>query len=145
MQTEPKRRSDYKYFHPVTTRWSDNDIYGNIDNVVYYSWFNTAVNRFLIANGVLDIEDSPVVGLVVETYCCYFNPVNFPDRISVGLRVTTLGNSSVCYEVGVFRGDEEKAAAQGHYIYVYVDREMRKPTVIPQAMRTVLQSICVNI
>jgi acyl-CoA thioester hydrolase len=119
----------------------DNDVYGHVNNVIYYSWFDTAVNQFLIANDVLDIEQSPVVGLVIETQCNYFAPVAFPDQITIGVRVAKLGNSSVRYEVGVFRGDEEDASAQGHFIHVYVNRETRIPVAIPDKMRTLLQSI----
>jgi acyl-CoA thioester hydrolase len=112
-----------------------------VNNVVYYSWFDTAVNRFLIANDVLDIEQSPVIGLVIETQCNYFAPVAFPDRITIGIRVARLGNSSVRYEVGVFREDEEEAAAQGHFVHVYVSRDTRRSAAIPEKMRTLLQSI----
>lgn len=141
MRAEAKQRSEFKHFHAITTRWSDNDAYAHVNNVVYYSWFDTVVNQFLIANGVLDIEHSPVIGLVVETQCNYFASVAFPDRVTAGLRVTRLGNSSVCYEVGIFREDEESACAQGHFVHVYVDRATRKPAALPDNMRTLLQSI----
>lgn len=119
----------------------DNDAYGHVNNVVYYSWFDTAVNQFLISNRVLDIERSPVIGLVIETQCNYFASVAFPERVEAGIRVTKLGNSSVRYEVGIFREDQEFAAAQGHFVHVYVDRETRRPSAIPEAMRKLLQSI----
>jgi acyl-CoA thioester hydrolase len=141
MRTEAKRRSDYRHFHLITTRWMDNDVYGHVNNVVYYSWFDTVVNHFLVAHGALDIERSPLIGLVIETQCNYFAPVAFPDRVTAGLRVTKLGNSSVRYEVGIFRDDEDSAAAQGHFIHVYVDRATRKPNAIPDGMRALLQSI----
>ena len=141
MQGKSDTRSDYKHFHTITTRWMDNDIYGHVNNVIYYSWFDTAVNQFLIANDVLDIEHSPVVGLVIETQCNYFAPVAFPDRITNGIRVAKLGNSSVRYEVGVFREDEAQVSAQGHFIHVYVSRETRRPAAITDDMRRVLQSI----
>ncbi len=134
-------RSDFKWFSTVTTRWMDNDSYGHVNNVIYYSWFDTAVNQFLIANGVLDIENSPVIGLVIETQCNYFAPLAFPDRIAIGIRVAKLGNSSVRYEVGVFREDEEKVSAQGHFVHVYVSRETRRPVSLPDNLRAVLQSI----
>ena len=134
-------RSDFKWFSTVTTRWMDNDVYGHVNNVIYYSWFDTAVNQFLIANGVLDIENSPVIGLVIETQCNYFAPLAFPDRIAIGIRVAKLGNSSVRYEVGVFREDEEKVSAQGHFVHVYVSRETRRPVSLPDNLRAVLQSI----
>lgn len=141
MRAEAKRRSDFKHFHTITTRWMDNDVYGHVNNVVYYSWFDTVVNQFLVANEALDIERSPVIGLVIETQCNYFASLAFPERISAGLRVTKLGNSSVRYEVGIFREGEESASAQGHFIHVYVDRETRKPSAIPEKMRALLQTI----
>jgi len=141
MRAEARQRSDYQHFHPITTRWMDNDAYGHVNNVVYYSWFDTVVNQFLIANGALDIEHSPVIGLVIETQCNYFASVAFPDLVTAGLRVTKLGNSSVRYEVAIFRGDEDRASAQGHFVHVYVDRLTRKPSAIPDRMRTLLQTI----
>ncbi|GIZ50619.1 thioesterase [Noviherbaspirillum aridicola] len=119
----------------------DNDAYGHVNNVVYYSWFDTAVNQFLILNGVLDIERSPVIGLVIETQCNYFASVAFPERVVAGVRVTKLGTSSVRYEVGIFREDEETAAAQGHFVHVYVDRATRRPTPLPEPMRKLLETI----
>lgn len=141
MRTEAKKRSDYRHFHAITTRWMDNDAYGHVNNVVYYSWFDTVVNQFLIAGDALDIGRSPVIGLVIETQCAYFASIAFPDRITAGLRVTKLGNSSVRYEVGIFREDEENASAQGHFVHVYVDRATRKPGPIPEKVRGLLQSI----
>lgn len=141
MRAEANNRSDYKHFQAITTRWMDNDAYGHVNNVVYYSWFDTVVNQFLIANGALDVECSPVIGLVVETHCNYFASVAFPQRITAGLRVAKLGNSSVRYEVAIFREDEENASAQGHFVHVYVERESRQPGAIPATMRTLLQTI----
>ncbi|HJV82254.1 thioesterase family protein [Noviherbaspirillum sp.] len=141
MRPQAKSRSDFKYFHAITTRWMDNDAYGHVNNVVYYSWFDTVVNQFLIVNNVLDIERSPVIGLVIETQCNYFASVAFPERVTAGLRVTKLGKSSVRYEVGIFRGGEENASAQGHFVHVYVDRDSRKPGAIPDDMRSLLQTI----
>lgn len=141
MRVEAKKRSDFKHFHTITTRWMDNDAYGHVNNVVYYSWFDTVVNEFLIANGALDIEHSPVIGLVIETQCNYFASVAFPEAIAAGMRVTKLGNSSVRYEVGIFREGEDSASAQGHFVHVYVDRESRKPSAIPEKMRALLQTI----
>jgi acyl-CoA thioester hydrolase len=144
MRAEANKRSDYKHFHAITTRWMDNDVYGHVNNVVYYSWFDTVVNEFLVANEVLDIEHSPVIGLVIETQCNYFASVAFPERITAGLRVAKLGSSSVRYEVGIFREGEESASAQGHFIHVYVDRVSRRPSAIPDKMRALLQSIAVK-
>ncbi|WP_292934168.1 thioesterase family protein [Noviherbaspirillum sp.] len=144
MRPQAKSRSDFKYFHAITTRWMDNDAYGHVNNVVYYSWFDTVVNQFLIVNNVLDIERSPVIGLVIETQCNYFASVAFPERVTAGLRVTKLGKSSVRYEVGIFRDGEESASAQGHFVHVYVDRDSRKPSAIPDDMRSLLQTIEVS-
>ncbi|MET0964639.1 MAG: thioesterase family protein [Noviherbaspirillum sp.] len=144
MKPETKSRGEYRHFHPITTRWADNDAYGHVNNVVYYSYFDTVVNQFLIDNGVLDIERSPVIGLVVETHCNYFTSVAFPDRISAGMRVSRLGNASVRYEIGIFRNDEKQAAACGHLVHVYVDRESRRPAAIPDAMRRLLQTVHVH-
>lgn len=141
MRNQAGMRSEYKHFHMITTRWMDNDVYGHVNNVIYYSWFDTAVNQFLIVNDALDIEQSPVIGLVIETQCNYFAPVAFPDRIIIGIRVAKLGNSSVRYEVGVFREDEEDAVAQGHFVHVYVNRDSRRPAAIPDNMRALLQSV----
>lgn len=141
MKIEAKRRSDYRHFHAITTRWMDNDAYGHVNNVVYYSWFDTVVNQFLIINDALDIEHSPVIGLVIETQCNYFASVAFPDRIEAGVCVTKLGKSSVRYEVGIFLEGADSASAQGHFVHVYVDRATRKPSAIPDKMRHLLQSI----
>jgi acyl-CoA thioester hydrolase len=144
MRAKAKNRNEYLHFHPITTRWMDNDAYGHVNNVVYYSWFDTIVNQFLIANRVLDIERSPVIGLVIETQCNYFASVAFPDRVTAGLRVASLGTSSVRYEVAIFREEEESAAAQGHFVHVYVDRATRKPSAIPDPMRKLLESILMD-
>lgn len=141
MRAKADQRCDYRHFNAITARWMDNDVYGHVNNVIYYSWFDTAVNQFLIANNVLDIEHSSVVGLVIETQCNYFAPVAFPDRITIGIRVAKLGNSSVRYEEGVFREDEDEVVAQGHFVHVYVSRENRRPVAIPDNMRALLQSI----
>lgn len=131
-------RADFPYLDFVTTRWADNDIYGHVNNVAYYGFFDTTVNRFLLVNGVLDPQHGAVIGLVVETGCRYHEPVAFPDRIAVGLRVSRIGKSSVRYELGIFRNDADVAAAEGHFIHVYVDRESRRPVRVPDAMRRAL-------
>jgi acyl-CoA thioester hydrolase len=141
MKIQADHRADYRHFHAITTRWMDNDAYGHVNNVVYYSWFDTVVNELLIRHGALDIVHSPVIGLVIETQCNYFASVAFPDRVTAGLRVAKLGNSSVRYEVGIFRDDDKTAAAQGHFVHVYVNRATRKPQAIPDPMRVLLQSI----
>jgi acyl-CoA thioester hydrolase len=137
----PETRDRYRRFLTIPTRWMDNDVYGHVNNVVYYSYFDTVVNGYLISSGALNIERSQVVGLVVETRCRFFRPVAFPDAVHAGLRVARLGTSSVRYEIGIFRNDEDAAAAQGHFVHVYVDRETRKPTSLPPEMRAALERI----
>jgi len=136
-ETAP-RREDYEHFLAIPTRWMDNDVYGHVNNVVYYSYFDTVVNQYLIAEGGLDIEKSPVIGLVVETLCRYFKPITFPETIEAGLRVGKLGNSSVRYEVGLFRAGDAEPAATGHFVHVFVDRATRRPLSIPAAIRAAL-------
>jgi acyl-CoA thioester hydrolase len=140
----PDTRAAYRHFQRIPTRWMDNDVYGHVNNVVYYSYFDTVVNQYLIEQGVLEIETSPVIGLVVETQCRYFAPITFPDLVTAGLRVAKLGNSSVRYEIGLFRNDEEAASAQGHFIHVYVDRAARRPAQLPAPMRAALERIQVG-
>lgn len=140
----PDLRSDYRHFLAISTRWMDNDVYRHINNVVYYSYFDTVVNEYLVARGVLDIEKSPVIGLVVETQCHYFSPVAFPDTVHAGLRVTKLGTSSVRYEVGIFRNDDAQAAARGHFVHVYVDRASNRPTPLPGVLRAALEPLVVT-
>jgi acyl-CoA thioester hydrolase len=141
MREQQRPRSAYRHFQVITTRWMDNDVYGHVNNVVYYSWFDTVVNQFLVEQGVLDIERSNVIGLVIETQCNYFAPLAFPDQITAGIRVAKLGNSSVRYEVGIFKADEPDPAAQGHFVHVYVDRASRRPTALPEQLRKVLEGI----
>lgn len=138
-KTPPGRRADYAVFVPITTRWADNDVYGHVNNVVYYAFFDTAVNQHLIAAGALDIHDGQVIGLVVETQCRYFAPLAFPDAVSAGVRVARIGNSSVRYEIGLFRDEEDEAAAEGHFVHVYVDRASRRPVSLPAALRAALE------
>jgi len=121
----------------------DNDAYGHVNNVLYYSFFDTAVNRHLILSGCLDIQNSPAIGLVVETSCRYFKPIAFPDTVHAGMRVAKLGTSSVRYEIGIFVNSEETAAAEGHFVHVYVDRALNKPVPIPDGVRAVLSSLTV--
>ena len=119
----------------------DNDVYGHVNNVVYYSYFDTVVNKFLMDHGQLDYENGETVGWVVETKCEYFAPVAFPDVVNAGLKVHRLGTSSVTYEVGLFRNDDKTAAAQGHFVHVYVDRATNMPTPLSEGMKTVLAKI----
>jgi len=134
----PTGRSDYPRFQALTTRWMDNDVYGHVNNVVHYSFFDTAVNRWLIEQGALDIHAGAVIGLVVQTSCSYFEPIAFPQTVHAGLRVTQRGRSSVHYEVGLFADDGERAAAVGHFVHVYVDRATRRPVALTAALLAAL-------
>ena len=137
----PGTRDRYPHHEPLDTRWADNDAYGHVNNVAYYGFFDTAVNRWLIARGQLDPAASPVIGLVVETGCRYHRALSFPDRLSVGLRVAHVGTSSVRYELGVFREGDDAAAAEGHFVHVYVDRDTRRPRPLPEEFRRELNGI----
>ncbi|MGF6481904.1 acyl-CoA thioesterase [Paraburkholderia sp. JPY419] len=139
----PAGRAAYPHFLSITTRWMDNDVYGHVNNVVYYSYFDTVVNEYLIRAGVLDFEHGATIGLVVETQCNYFAPLVFPDRIDAGLRVARLGTSSVRYEVGLFRDGDAAPAAQGHFVHVYVDRATRRPVNLPAELRAALEPLWV--
>jgi len=143
MSLKEQTRADYRHFLTIPTRWMDNDIYGHVNNVNYYSFFDTAVNRYLIDAGVLDIHDGRVVGFVVETQCQYFAPIAFPDAIHAGIRVAQLGNRSVRYEVGLFRNDDDKPAAAGHFVHVYVERASGRPVAIPDDTRAALARLLV--
>jgi acyl-CoA thioester hydrolase len=134
----PRPRASYGVFRTITTRWMDNDVYGHMNNVVHYSLFDTAVNGWLIESGVLDIHAGEQVGLVVETGCRYFAELAFPDVVTAGIRVAHLGSSSVRYEIGLFRNDEEQPAAEGFFIHVYVDRVTRRPRALNDALRALL-------
>jgi len=134
-------RDDYKHFLTIPTRWMDNDAYGHVNNVQYYSYFDTTVNQFLVSKGLLDIRNSPVIGLVVETQCRYARSIVFPDVVTAGLKVAHLGNSSVRYELGLFKENEHEACAEGHFIHVYVERATNKPVPVPDNMRSVLESV----
>jgi len=133
-----ERRSDYLHFLAIPTRWMDNDVYGHVNNVVYYSYFDTVINEYLIRAGGLDIHAGNVVGYAVESTCRFHRSFSFPDKIDAGLRVGHLGNSSVRYEIALFREGEEKAAATGHFVHVFVDRQTDKPTEIPASIRACL-------
>jgi acyl-CoA thioester hydrolase len=134
-------RADYRHFQTIPTRWIDNDVYGHVNNVVYYQYFDTVVNQYLIEQGALDIEKSAVIGLVVETHCNYFASITFPDVVHAGLRVARLGSTSVRYEIGLFRNEDVEAAAQGHFVHVYVDRATRRPATLPEALRQALAGL----
>ncbi|WP_439497968.1 acyl-CoA thioesterase [Bosea sp. (in: a-proteobacteria)] len=136
-------REDFRLFRAIPTRWMDNDVFGHVNNVVYYSWFDTAVNAWLVEQGHLDIAGSAIVGLVVETACTYFESVAFPETVEVGIVVERLGRSSVTYRIGIFREGAEQAAAQGRFTHVYVERAAQKPVPIPGGLRAAMAGIAV--
>jgi len=138
-QAQP--RSAYTHFSAITTRWMDNDIYGHVNNVTYYSYFDTAVNRYLIEAGVLDIHGGGVIGLVIETHCNYFAPLAFPRNVEAGIRVAHVGKSSVRYEIGLFEEGEPLSAACGHFVHVYVDRDARRPVPLPEDFLKALDAL----
>ena len=134
-------RGDYRAFRPMPTRWMDNDVYGHVNNVVYYAWFDTVINRWLIDEGELDIARGEVIGLCVESRCQYLRSVAFPDRIEAGLRVAKLGRTSVRYEIGIFRVGDEALCAAGHFVHVFVDRTNRRPAEPPAKLRDALERL----
>ncbi|MCJ0763836.1 acyl-CoA thioesterase [Variovorax terrae] len=138
---QPEPRSAYKAFRRIGTRWMDNDAYGHVNNVVYYSWFDTVVNAHLIEQGVLDIHQGDTIGLVIETQCNYFASLAFPQNVDAGLRVAHRGRSSVRYEVGLFAEGEPLTAAKGHFVHVYVDKASRRPVPLPAALQSVLEKL----
>jgi len=138
-------RADYPVFRTLQTRWADNDIYGHMNNVVHYSLFDTAVNGWLVDVGLLNMTDSPTVFLVVETSCSYAAELAFPDAVHAGLRVAKIGRSSITYEVGLFRGEAEVAAAKGRFIHVQVDRTTRRPVPLDTHARTVLSDLQIGL
>lgn len=137
----PAGRAAYPVFLPMTTRWRDDDVYGHMNNVVYYEYFDTAVNQWLKESGALPVPGGPVIGLVAETACRYRASVGFPDRLELGLSALRVGRSSVTYGIGLFRAGEAEAAALCRYVHVYVDAETRRPTPIPAPMRAALAAL----
>jgi acyl-CoA thioester hydrolase len=138
---EAETADRYRYFLPITTRWMDNDVYGHINNVTYYSYFDTVANHYLIHEGGLDIHSSPIIGLVVESKCHYRAPLAYPDRLRAGLRVDKLGNRSVTYGIAIFKEGDEQPAAHGHFVHVFVDRQSRKAVAMPERLREALARI----
>jgi acyl-CoA thioester hydrolase len=136
--------ADYPYVVDVTTRWMDNDVYGHVNNVTYYSYFDTAANDYLIRRGGLDIHTSPVIGLVVESMCSYHEPIEFPQRLRAGVRVDRLGTKSVTYGIAIFTADSDVAVAHGHFVHVFVERATRTSTAIPEGIRAALEAISVD-
>jgi len=143
MPGEPKAlaRADYPHFLPIATRWMDNDVYGHVNNVVYYAYFDTVINRYLIDEGGLDIAGGADIGLCVESHCAYLRPVAFPDVLDAGLRVAHLGRTSVRYEIGFFARGSDDAAAQGWFVHVFVDRATRRPVPLPASIRAALERL----
>lgn len=142
MRPTPHRRDEYRHTREITTRWMDNDVYGHVNNVVYYSFFDTVVNAWLIEHGALDVERGEVVGFVVETACHYFAPLAYPETVTAALRVAHVGRSSVRYEVALFSANAQTAAAQGHFIHVYVNRGDRRPVAeLPAALKSALEPL----
>jgi acyl-CoA thioester hydrolase len=137
------RRASYRCFLAIPTRWMDNDTYGHVNNVIYYSYFDTAVNEHLIRAGGLDIRSGPEIGLVVETSCRFHKPLSFPDIIDAGMRVSKLGHSSVTYEIGLFRQSDDEPAATGHFVHVWVDRASRRSIPVPSLVRSALAPLIV--
>lgn len=144
MPTLPEPASAYRYFVPITTRWMDNDVYGHVNNVVYYSYFDTVANHFLIHEGGLDFERAETIGLVVESTCHYHAAVAYPDTLRAGLRVDKLGQRSVTYGIGIFREAEELAAAHGTFVHVFVDRATRRAVAIPEQIRAALSRLAAD-
>jgi len=138
---EKTRRGDYRYFAPITTRWSDNDIYGHVNNVVYYSYFDSVANLYLIEVAGLKIHSDHIVGFVVSSGCNYYAPIAYPDKLEGGLRTNKVSGSSVEYGVAIFRQGEETAVADGFFTHVFVDRKTGKPVRIPEEIRSALEKI----
>ena len=145
MQKHPTNRSDYNYFSKMNTRWNDNDIYGHLNNVIYYELFDTAVNKWLIKNNLIDIKNGNNIGLIVQSGCNYFSSFEYPEDIDAGIRVTKIGNSSVRYEVGLFKPSDDLASADGFFIHVYVNRGSNKPITLDYEFKKKLDTIYVDV
>jgi len=138
---KPLTRDAFSYLTTIQTRWSDNDIYGHVNNAAYYFYFDTIVNNYLIHQGALDINQSDIIGLVVETGCTYFSALKFPQIIEAGLRITKIGRSSVAYQIGLFSEGLPQTAAVGRFVHVYVDRESRRPVTLPDKLRGIIEKL----
>jgi acyl-CoA thioester hydrolase len=138
---EPLGRGEFKAWRSIATRWADNDVYGHVNNTVYYQWFDTAVNGWLVDQRLLDIQGGQLIGLVVETRCSYFEPLAFPSPVEVGIGLAHMGTSSVRYRVGIFDGGKARTAAHGEFTHVYVDRQTRRPVALPAAWREALAGL----
>ena len=144
MKKNPSHISEYNYFCQLSTRWNDNDIYGHMNNIIYYALFDTAVNKWLIKNRLIDIKNGQNIGLIVQSGCNYFSSFEYPENINAGIRVTKIGKSSVRYEVGLFKEKEELSSADGFFIHVYVDRKTNKPIALDYDFKNALDTIFVE-
>ncbi|WP_168377752.1 acyl-CoA thioesterase [Acinetobacter cumulans] len=138
MKPETKRRQNYRFLFPIQTRWADNDMYGHVNNVTYYSYFDTAANALLIQHAGFDLQNTPIIGLVVDSACSFLHELSYPEIIEVGVAIEKIGNSSLRYDLAIFKQGQNEAAAQGHFVHVFVDRQTRKSTSIPDDMRDAL-------
>ncbi|MCL6236040.1 MULTISPECIES: thioesterase family protein [Acinetobacter] len=138
MKPETKRRQNYRFLFPIQTRWADNDMYGHVNNVTYYSYFDTAANALLIQHAGFDLRNTPIIGLVVDSACSFLQELSYPEIIEVGVAIEKIGNSSLRYDLAIFKQGQNEAAAQGHFVHVFVDRQTRKSTSIPEDMRDAL-------
>ncbi|WP_180076987.1 thioesterase family protein [Acinetobacter sp. YH12251] len=138
MKPETKRRQNYRFLFPIQTRWADNDMYGHVNNVTYYSYFDTAANALLIQHAGFDLQNTPIIGLVVDSACSFLQELSYPEIIEVGVAIEKIGNSSLRYDLAIFKQGQNEAAAQGHFVHVFVDRQTRKSTSIPEDMRDAL-------
>ncbi|MCL6239038.1 MULTISPECIES: thioesterase family protein [Acinetobacter] len=138
MKPETKRRQNYRFLFPIQTRWADNDMYGHVNNVTYYSYFDTAANALLIQHAGFDLRNTPIIGLVVDSACSFLQELSYPEIIEVGVAIEKIGNSSLRYDLAIFKQGQNEAAAQGHFVHVFVDRQTRKSTSIPDDMRDAL-------
>jgi len=145
LRQNPTNRSDYNYFSKISTRWNDNDIYGHLNNVIYYELFDTAVNKWLIKNNLIEIQNGNNIGLIVQSGCNYFSSFAYPEDIDAGIRVTKIGNSSVRYEVGLFKPNDDLASADGFFIHVYVDRASNKPVKLDYEFKKKIDTIFVEL
>ena len=139
-QNTKRTRDQFQFIFPIQTRWADNDLYGHVNNVTYYSYFDTAANALLIQKAGFDIHHSPLIGLVVESMCQFHQELSYPEIIEVGVAIRKIGNSSLTYDLAIFKQDQHDASAQGHFVHVFVDRQTRKSTSIPNEMRDALRT-----
>ena len=144
MKKKPSHRSEYNYFCQLSTRWNDNDIYGHMNNIIYYALFDTAVNKWLIKNNLIDIKNGENIGLIVQSGCNFFSSFEYPEDVTAGIRVTKIGNSSVKYEVGLFKEKENLSSADGFFVHVYVERMTNKPIQLDYNFKKTLDTIFVE-